>query len=335
VRRGRGRRRPRVGLGLAVGLLLPFLALLVASPRHRQFYVRLVGGGDGAPVAARPAAPAPPPSPASDRPAGFASPIPPPAASPPAEPRAAPPRPADRPPSVAGPSPAVAAVPRGGPMDRVPVRIVEEIPARFPLPGPPPLWELKEFSGRAEVEVVRDGDRLALRLVSERASFALYRDVSIDVREFPLLSWSWKAVRLPEGGDVRERARDDQAAQVYVIFPRWPHPRVHSDVLGYIWDSQAPAGLRLTSTQSTNVKLVVVRSGAGELGQWVSEERDVLADYRELFGKDPPRVGKIAVMSDSNDTRSQAEALLGEIAWSRAGPRAGRAPSTPDAAGKR
>lgn len=201
------------------------------------------------------------------------------------------------------------------------VKIVDEIPPRLPFAGPPPGWELKEFVGRAQVEVVRDGERVVFRLLSEQTSFALYRDVTLDIKTFPLLTWSWKVIKLPTGGDIRERARDDQAAQVYVIFPRWPYPRVNSDVIGYIWDSQAPIGLRLTSPQSTNVKLVVLQSGAERLGQWVREERNVHQDYVDLFGKDPPKVGKVAIMIDSNDTRSQAELFVDDLVFLRASSR--------------
>ena len=39
-------------------------------------------------------------------------------------------------------------------------------------------------------------------------------------------------------------SRNDQAAQVYVIFPRWPSLAT-SDVIGYVWDTQAPIGTAL------------------------------------------------------------------------------------------
>jgi hypothetical protein len=198
------------------------------------------------------------------------------------------------------------------------VKITDEAPDKLPQTSPPPGWDLKEFSGRAQVEVVKDGARLALRLVSKQTSFALYRDVILDPKRFPVLTWSWKALALPAGGDVRERGRDDQAIQVYVIFPRWPSPKVNSDVIGYIWDSRAPAGLKITSPQSRNVRLVVLQSGGENAGRWIREERNVYQDYVELFRREPPKVGKIAVMIDSNDTRSSAESYIHDLAFLRA-----------------
>src|SRR5439155_770673 len=83
---------------------------------------------------------------------------------------------------------------------------------RLPAAGVPAGWGLKEFTGRAAIEVVREDAGVALRLRSVQSSFVLYRDAIVDLREFPILSWSWKVVKLPRAGDVRAAATDDQAA---------------------------------------------------------------------------------------------------------------------------
>ena len=200
---------------------------------------------------------------------------------------------------------------------RIRVRVSDRAPQRLPVDGVPVGWTAKEFVGHASVELVRDEAHLALRLRSEESSFALYRDVVVDLNEFPLLSWSWKVVRLPAEGDVRERTTDDQAAQVYVIFPRWPAPLRNSDVIGYVWDSRAPVGTQVTSPKAANVKIIVVASGRSQAATWRVEQRDVAKDYAALFGRQPPRVGQVAVMIDTNDTRGAAEALIGDLVFAR------------------
>jgi hypothetical protein len=201
--------------------------------------------------------------------------------------------------------------------NRIRLPVADPVPSRLPAEGVPRGWQLKEFSGRAAVEVIRNDGRLAVRLRSDRASFALHRDVVIDLTEFPYLTWSWKVTRLPVVGDVRDSARDDQAAQVYVVFPRWPSPRTASDVLGYVWDSRAPVGTRLTHPRAANVRIIVVDSGRGNVDRWQRYQRNVAEDYAAVFGRPAPRVGKVAVMIDSNDTRSEAEALIGDLIFSR------------------
>jgi hypothetical protein len=231
---------------------------------------------------------------------------------------------------IAPTMPMVAAVARrlgegGGPRTGArapdfPVTLSERPLPRLPAEGVPAGWELREFAGRAAVELVRSDGKLALRLRSDRASFVIYRDAVVDLREYPRLAWSWKVAQLPPGGDVRDRGRDDQAAQLYIVFPRWPSPLTSSDVLGYVWDSHAPAGTHLSSTRAPNVRLIVVESGPGRLGRWQDYERDVAQDYQALFGRLPPRTGKLGIMIDSNDTKSQAESFVADLRFVRPSP---------------
>jgi hypothetical protein len=197
----------------------------------------------------------------------------------------------------------------------------DEPPFRLPASGTPMGWELREFAGRAEIELIRGERGLAVSLRAERASFALYRDLVVGLEEFPALGWSWKVARLPVGADVRQAGRDDQAAQVYVVFPRWPSPRTQSDVIGYVWDTTAPVGTTLRSAKAANVRIVVVESGPAGLGVWRRQWRNVAADYRALFGRPAPRAGAIAVMIDSNDTASSAEAAVGDLMFARSMPK--------------
>ena len=202
----------------------------------------------------------------------------------------------------------------------IPIPISDRVPPRLPVEGVPTGWDLHEFAGRGFVELVRDGGRVAVRLRSENASFALSHDAVVDLHETPILSWAWKAVRLPDGGDVREAARDDQVAQVYVIFPQWPSPRTQSDVIGYVWDTRAPVGTRLASPKAANVRIIVVDSGAAEVGTWRTHHRNVAEDYVALFGREPPRVGGVGIMIDSDDTRGEAEALVADLRFSQTPP---------------
>lgn len=200
---------------------------------------------------------------------------------------------------------------------RIRVAIVDSVPGRLPAEGVPRGWQLREFAGQASVEVVRTDGRIAMRLRSDRASFAVHRDVLVDLKTFPYLTWTWKVTQIPAAGDVRDGARDDQAAQLYVVFPRWPSPRTASDVIGYVWDSRAPAGMQLTHPKAANVRIVVVESGRTALDRWQRYERNVADDYVALFGKPAPRVGKVALMIDSNDTRAEAETFIGDLFFSQ------------------
>src|SRR5204862_5756102 len=111
--------------------------------------------------------------------------------------------------------------------------------------------------------------------------------------------------------------RNDHAVGVYVVFPRWPAPITSSEVLGYVWDTVAPVNTVITLAGATNVRFLVVESGRAGLGQWHEQERDVAKDYATVFGGAPGRVGKLALMTDADHTRGQAEALVTDLRFQR------------------
>ena len=170
-------------------------------------------------------------------------------------------------------------------------------------------WGSPKYDFRIETV---DG-RKVIHLKSDGDSSAIVKEVKVDVATWPIIEWTWRAVKLPAGGDARKSATDDEAAQIYVVFPRFPSA-VRSRVIAYIWDTTAPVGSVFKSEKTGTVTYVVVRSGAADLGKWLTERRNVLEDYKKIYGENPSEeVGVISVLIDSNDTRSSAEAFVGEI----------------------
>jgi hypothetical protein len=180
--------------------------------------------------------------------------------------------------------------------------------------GIPDGWKGQTWgSPKYEFRIATQGGRKALHLKSQNDSSTISKEIKVDVKSHPVLQWSWQAVTLPKGGDARKSATDDQAAQLYVTFPRFPS-QVRSRIISYLWDTSAPAGSVFKSEKTGLVTYVVVRSGPGDLGKWVTESRNVLEDYKKIYGEDPgEEVGAISISIDSNDTRSSAESYFGEI----------------------
>lgn len=208
----------------------------------------------------------------------------------------------------------ITAIAAGG--NTAPQSDVLSIPITKDSTGGPDGWTIKEWSGKAEITVVTDASGEALHLKSAGTSTALSKDVSFDIKDRPRLNWRWKVIALPKGADVRLKSTDDQAAQVYVIFPRWPSA-INSRIIGYIWDTSAPKGLEMTSTKTSTTKYVVMRSGRDGLGQWLAESRNVYEDYKRLFNEEPPLVGRVSVMIDSDDTATAAESYVADIYFSK------------------
>ena len=151
--------------------------------------------------------------------------------------------------------------------------------------GVPQGWMLKEKSGKAYYSVVKDGDLSALWLRSADTSFSIQKEVKVDLKQYPVLSWKWKVTKLPKGGDFRKTRTDDQAAQLFLAFTT-------TRSIVYIWDTPAPEGLmsEAIAPPLMTIKLVVIRSGPAELGKWVTETRNIYEDYRKFYREEPPPV---------------------------------------------
>jgi hypothetical protein len=174
----------------------------------------------------------------------------------------------------------------------------------------PSGWQPKITHGKPDYSVIRESDGTALRLRSNRASFGLERGVDVDPDAMPWLTWRWKAVQIPAGGDFRKSRTDDQAAQVLVAF---------SDrrVITYLWDSTAPKDTMQSASSIPLVHIfaVVCRSGQAELNQWLSEARNVAEDYQRAYGRRPPRVKGLRLQINSQHTGTTAESWFGHVAF--------------------
>src|SRR6202040_426811 len=180
--------------------------------------------------------------------------------------------------------------------------------------GIPDGWKGQNWgSPKYGFRIATQGGRKAIQLKSANDSSTVSKEVKVDVKTWPVLQWSWQVVTLPKGGDARKSATDDEAAQIYVTFPRFPQA-VRSRIISYIWDTPAPVGSIFKSEKTGLVTYVVVRSGPTDLGKWLTESRNVLEDYKKIYEEAPGEdVGAISIAIDSNDTTPPAESYFGEI----------------------
>ena len=156
--------------------------------------------------------------------------------------------------------------------------------------------------------IVPDDGRLVLQLTTEGEALRLGRNLKVDLKATPWLTWEWKALTLPERGDVRDAKRNDQAGRVMVVFEGMKG-------IQYVWDTTAPTGTEARPDEFELFQrvLVVVRSGPRELRHWLRERRNVYQDYRRLFDDEPPPVKLVGVESHSNDTNTRTAVLFGSL----------------------
>jgi hypothetical protein len=178
-------------------------------------------------------------------------------------------------------------------------------------------WEAKPFKGKTVYTLVTDGDRKVLMAHSYHAASGLLRKITLDTRNYPLLRWSWKVSHSLKKEDIARKSGDDFAARVYVVFPRtffW-----QTRAINYVWASKMPKNSSAPSPYTSNAMIIAAESGDEKTGSWVTEERNIYEDYKRLFAEEPPRLGAVAVMTDTDDTMDEVTAWYGDICLAEKG----------------
>lgn len=196
------------------------------------------------------------------------------------------------------------------------ILVVDRFSGAVDASGLPAGWvQEKDLGSGSKIAVEKEKENSFLRLLSVNDAFGLKKEIEFDIRKYPHFSWRWKAVKLPKGGDIRQRSTDDQAGQVYIVFPKFP-AQLNSRSMGYIWDSTAPVGTSGTSTAYSKMKYVVLQSGENKLNQWIPETRNVYEDYKKFFKEEPPLVGMVLIYINSQHTQSSGECFFDDLFFS-------------------
>jgi hypothetical protein len=205
----------------------------------------------------------------------------------------------------------------------------------------PDNWKpltFKKVPRRTTYSLVRDGETVVLKAVSEAAASGLMRQISINPRDYPILRWRWKVTGLIQKTDVTRKGGDDYPARLYITFQydssklgvferaKYELARIlYGDypplaALNYIWANREPKGTVVPNAYSDRARMIIVENGTSSVNTWVTEERNLLEDYRLAFGDSPeaiPMISGVAVMTDTDDTGESASALFGDIVFAR------------------
>ena len=198
-------------------------------------------------------------------------------------------------------------------------------------------WEPLEFptiDQHTRYELVTEHGTQVVKATTEGGASGLIARLTLDPGEKLMLRWRWKVSNVFERGDARKKSGDDYPARIYVAFKFQPEEAgfferakrktvellfgesLPGNALNYIWANTLPKGEFVANPYTDKTVMVAVNSGQQQVGEWVTVERDIVADYRKAFGEAPPPLAGIAIMSDSDNTGEQATAWYGDITLS-------------------
>lgn len=203
-----------------------------------------------------------------------------------------------------------------------------------PAPVPPPPWQLVSLGERiapTRYAVQRWDGVMAIEARADRSMALMARPLTIDLKQTPVLCWRWRVDDVLQKADMTKKAGDDYAARVYVALKLPPQAlglglrtqlalarRIYGDhvpdaALNFVWDNRHPQGTIQPNAYTDRTQMIVMRTGRRDIGRWVNERRDVLADAQQLFGPDAHQAVSLAVASDTDNTGEQARAGFADL----------------------
>lgn len=199
-------------------------------------------------------------------------------------------------------------------------------------------WIEQRFPGKTPTEFSfeRKEGREAVAVVA-RSSVSMKRQrVRVAPEALGKLRFSWYVPELIADADMALRDRDDSTVRVVLVFEGDRSRLTARDVmlselsraitgeelpyatLMYVWCNRREPGSVIENPRTSRIRKLVVESGRSNLGRWMDYERDIRADFERAFGEAPGALVGIGIMTDTDNTRSQARAWYGPIHMSRA-----------------
>jgi hypothetical protein len=204
------------------------------------------------------------------------------------------------------------------------------------IPAGPDLeaagWRALEVKGKAANRFVGHPDG-SIEVVSSSSVSRLHRPIEVDLDTTPVLTWRWRVDESVPLTDLTQKG-DDTALTLYVGFPwdpdeasfteRLTRPLVEAyagedapgRILAYVWGGDDARGEWVESPHLRSAgSMRVLRPADSPIGQWFEERVDLVEDYREAFGEDPPDPTQIAISADTDDTGSTSRGLVDDLAF--------------------
>lgn len=211
-----------------------------------------------------------------------------------------------------------------------------------PVPAGATAWTPAQIARWQPMQL--PGKRLTSYSLGEQAGLAAVRaeaassvsmlrqPLRVEPQEIGHLAFSWNVPALIDGADVGLRQSDDSPARLVLAFDgdrstfsaknamlselahaMTGEPMPYATLM-YVWCNTRPVGTVVHSPRTDRIRKLVVASGPQQLNQWLHFRRDVRADFELAFGEAPGALLTIALMTDSDNTRSNALAWYGGIA---------------------
>ncbi len=217
------------------------------------------------------------------------------------------------------------------PEDRPP-QVLRQLPLLFSAQDKS-QWQAMRLPGKllTAYRVSPQGQRDALLAESASSASMLRQALHIQPDQLGTLQFDWRVDQLIPGADMRQRDTEDSPVRLIMVFEgdrqRFSaqnnllseltlgltgEPLPYATLM-YVWCNDCPAESVIVNPRTDRIRKLAVESGADRVGQWLRYRRDIRADFQKAFGEEPGALLGVAIMTDTDNTRSTTRAWYGTI----------------------
>jgi hypothetical protein len=172
-------------------------------------------------------------------------------------------------------------------------------------------WEPHSFEGATDYRLSEGSGYINAQCRNGQASGLFYRG-DIDLDETPRISWEWRVSEFPDVDNEQTKAGDDFAARIYVVkehsILKW-----RTRALNYVWTQHSEAGSDWSNPFADQAHMIAQQHGEPDSSEWRTETRNMREDFVNFHGEAPDSINAIAIMTDCDNSDSQASAQYRSI----------------------
>lgn len=194
-------------------------------------------------------------------------------------------------------------------------------------------WESVPLPGkvRTAFKLEKRDQRPALQADAKSSASMLRQRLNIPPEQLGRLRFDWQVESLMANADMSVRENGDSPVRLILAFEgdrsrfsaknamlseltrALTGEELPYATLMYVWSNHHPVDSVIINPRTDRVRKWVVESGPLRLKQWLHYQRDIRADFENAFGEPPGALIALAIMTDSDNTRTHVRAWYGDI----------------------
>lgn len=194
-------------------------------------------------------------------------------------------------------------------------------------------WQHYQLPGKSPTKFSfgRIDDRQGVSAFADTSASLLLHRLRVEPRHLGTVKFSWKVPELIDTADMALRETDDSPVRVILTFAgdrsRFSmknamlseltmtltgEPLPYATLM-YVWCNTCAPDSVIINPRTDRIRKMVVESGGSGLRLWRDYERNIRSDFERAFQEAPGALVGIAIMTDTDNTRTRAQAWYGPL----------------------